>query len=374
VIRLGHKEKKTIRYKSGQTKEIEIPVQDNHFVLVDAPELIEVYGETPRELDVLLPFPDLLRNFDANYQVWAGGVLVCQGDGEFVQYATPFTVNLDSTTVRVYNAPGDTCVSNGVAAAAFDWNGTHFDPGDTVPCPGEARDMYPHCGACKLHGLLKVMMADPRLFRLGYYQVSTGSKRNYDTLMGILETLPAERLNGIPFKLRMVEEQTTYKDPNGQRKAVQKQFLQLEPDPGFTRQLYDRAAAAMLQAPAPLPALPAQAGPNWEDYDDAEPAAPPPLAQDQEPDEPATSENHEPEQAVQPHWTTVPERVAKFWKWGHDLTLTTDQILMALQVKQLTDYQKNAEDAMNAIQAWINQQLEQAEPPPPEPVQETVPA
>jgi len=124
VIRLGHKEKKTKKRKDGSTYTVEYPVQDDHFVLTDAQEIAGHYArqgiEEVRELDVLLPFPDIERNFDAWYQVWAGGVLVCQGDGEYVQYATPFTCNVDNRGTHVYNAPGDTLVSNGVAQIAFD--------------------------------------------------------------------------------------------------------------------------------------------------------------------------------------------------------------------------------------------------------------
>lgn len=353
VIRLGHKEKQTKKRKDGTTYEVEYPTQDDHFVLTDAPELAEVYGEQPRELDVLLPFPDVTRNFDAYYQVWAGGVLVCQGDGEQVLYSTPFTVQVsDKGATHVYNASGDTLVSNGIAQVRFTWNGSIFKPGDTVACPGQSADLYPHCAACKLNGMLKVMMSDPRLFRMGYYQVSTGSKRNYDTIMGTLEMLPAERLNGIPFKLRMVEESTTYKDSNGKRAKGTKWFLQLEPDPAFTRHLYTRMTRSMMGLPEPVAQLPA--GPQWGDFDDAEPAAPPPLAQDQEPDEPATSATEEPEQPMaSPHKWTLQEALELCQWTRNDLGLTDPQMLAALGVPAISDYTGDPEAARKQIDEWI---------------------
>lgn len=256
------------------------PVQTDYFVLTDAPEIATVYGDEPRELDVLLPFPDIARNYDANYQVWAGGVLVCQGDGESVQYATPHTVKVDDKgNTHVYRADGDTLVSNGIAQVAFDWNSTHFEPGEIVTCPGADKDLYPHCASCKMSGLLKVMMADPRLFRMGYYQISTGSKRNHDTIMGTLEFMPSDRVNAIPFKLRLVEEKVTYND-GGKRKQGTKWFLQLEPDPTITRKLYQRQTDRMLGEPTPRAALPESTGPEWEQFEEVDAPEPPPYAVD----------------------------------------------------------------------------------------------
>lgn len=261
IIRLGIKKK--------SSKGVEYPAQADHFVLKDAPEIATVYGDEPRELDVMLPYPDVERNFTAFYQVWAGGVLVCQGDGEYVRYATPFTssINQKSGRTSVKNAPGDTQVSNGMACTDFDWNGSHFDQGAEVPCSGGAKDLYSHCAACKLSSMLKVMMVDPRLFRMGYYQISTGSTRNYDTIMGTLEAMPADRLNGIPFKLRMVEEQTTFQDTDGKRKKTKKWFLQLEPDPELVRKLYQRMTAQMIEVPSPDDEIIARIAPPDTDLD-----------------------------------------------------------------------------------------------------------
>ena len=116
IIRLGYKEKRNRQDGS----EYEFPVQADHFVLTDAQELTGVYGPQPRELDVILPFPDVYRNFDAAYTVWAGGVLVCRGDGEFVEYAAPSKVQKKKNgATAVYNDSGDTLVSGGAAQVAF---------------------------------------------------------------------------------------------------------------------------------------------------------------------------------------------------------------------------------------------------------------
>lgn len=361
VIRLGHREK-----RKSNGREYEFPVQDDHFVLTDAPEVAEFYAaqgiDEVRELDVLLPFPDIERNFDAWYQVWAGGVLVCQGDGEYVQYAVPFTCSVSSkgnTSVR--NAPGDTLISNGVARVPFDWNDTHFEAGEYVPCPGAAQDLYPHCAACRLNALLKVMMADPALFRMGYYQISTGSGRNYDTIMGTLEQMPADRLNGFPFKLRLVEEQTTYQDTDGQRKKTNKWFLQLEPDPTITRELYRRRVSQMLGAGEveETPALPESVDPDWEPFDADEPA-PPPYAEVQQPGDSVTVEPPEaPEPAetpAEPHTWTKPEANKLFAWTRNDLVITDAQALEALGVPKISDYPGDYEAAEKAINTYISEQ------------------
>jgi hypothetical protein len=278
IIRLGHKEKRTKHRSDGSAYEVEYPVQDDHFVLTDAPEIAEVYGDRPRELDVILPFPDVMRNFDADYTVWAGGVLVCKGDGDYVEQAAPLKVVKAKTgKLSVRNAAGDTLVYSGVAQVAFSWNGEAFEPGDHVPCPGARADLYPHCAACRVSAVLKVMMARPDLFRLGYYQISTGSGRNYDTILGTLELIHAQtgRVNGIPFKLRLVKEPTMYIE-KGKRHKTEKWFLQIEPDPDFTRRLYSQQAARILDAGEPEVQAPALgAG----EFDEAEPEAPPPFAE-----------------------------------------------------------------------------------------------
>jgi hypothetical protein len=283
IVRLGHKVTKTKKRRDGSEYEVSYPVQDDHFVFTDAPDLGEHYGDDCRELDVILPFPDINRNFDAYYQVWAGGTLVCKGDGDCVQYAAPFNVEVkDNGRTAVYRGNGETQVSDGVARIAFDWNGEHFEPGEIVTCPGAAQDLYPHCAACKLGGVLKVMMADPQLFRFGYYQIATGSGRNYDSILGTLELISANGqrpVNGFPFKLRLVEESTTYTE-KGERHATEKWFLKLEPDPALTRRLYEAQAQAIFGAtltggnnekPAELAAG---------EYVDDSPEIPPPYAED----------------------------------------------------------------------------------------------
>lgn len=250
IIRLGYKEER--KRNDGST--YEFPRQADYFVLRDAPEVAEHYGvpagvlpknapgyDKLRELDVILPFPEIERDFDAWYTVWAGGVLVCKGDGQYVQYASAFELKTGKGgKLTVHRGTAETHVSDGIAQAALSWNGEHFQPGDLVPCSGAAQNLYPHCVACRRSGILKVMMADPELFRLGYYQIATGSGRNYDSIMATLEIVSGNGqrpVNGIPFKLRLVEGDTSFVDDDNVRRTTTKWFLELEPEPTFTRAL-----------------------------------------------------------------------------------------------------------------------------------------
>jgi len=284
IIRLGHKETK----KRADGSEYTYPVQDDHFQLHDAPAILESYGPDQdgkvREIDVTLAFSDVERNFDANYTVWAGGILICKGDGEYVQHASPFAVKdkFDKagikTGVSIHNAPGETLVDNGVAQVEFSWNGEGFAPGSLVPCSGESQDLYPHCAACKMTAILKVMMIREELVRMAYYQLATGSGRNYDVIMGTLGELYDNfgQVNGIRYWLRLVEQGTSYKDKSGTRRKGSKWFLQLEPYPEDVQRMYDKQRAKLFSVAQITP-------PMAQDDFEVEPAAPPPWAEDGQP-------------------------------------------------------------------------------------------
>jgi hypothetical protein len=194
-----------------------------------------------------------------------------------VSSANPFKVVKEGKRKRLRSAPGFPLVDNGIAKQRFTWGEYNFAEGDQVPCPGGAADLYPHCQFCGLSGLLKVVMADPEIFRLGYVQITTGSGRNYDAILGTLEAVyaAAGRVSGIPFVLRRVAEAATYYDEDGQRRSTTKYFLQLEPEPELMQELYRQQAERMIgKEPEPAALLPAPGDESEEDYL-AEAEAPP---------------------------------------------------------------------------------------------------
>lgn len=283
IIRLGYLEER--KRSDGST--YTFPRQSDCFVLKDAPRLAAWFAEQeitkPRELDVILPFPTLRQNFDAYYSVWAKRVQLCKGDGEHVLYANPMKVTKDKKGTHVYQEPGPTLVVDGIAQVAFTWDERTFAPGDEVECPGSlALDAtinvgYLHCAACRMSAVLKVTPYHPDLFDFGYYQISTGSWRNYATIMGTLEALPPIVFEKhLPFTLRMVQEQVVYTQPDGKRATTEKWFLHLQPHPDLLRALFERQAQELASGPiAPPP--PQLAAPR---IVQAEPDAPPPYAEE----------------------------------------------------------------------------------------------
>lgn len=302
------------------------PYQPGHFVLTRAPDVMAFYAQKGiqetevRRIEILFPFAERDRNFIANYQVWAGDSIVCEGDGELVQRAEPLRASQnDKGYWNVHKDSGDTLVSDGMACRAFDWNGTHFDEGDHVPCSGSGRTrLYPQCELCKLHSLVKVMMADPELFRVGYYRISTRSKNNYDAFRTMFRMMP-ENVQGIRFTLRMAKEKTKYMGKDGKKHSTEKWFLYLEPYPEDMLELYRRQAARQLgrgvvvEEPAQIPGQSGALDFNGDDgeYDEiAEPpadelqATPPPAESKPAPEKPAF-ENWQPGQ-----WTTFCKAIA----------------------------------------------------------------
>jgi hypothetical protein len=363
VIRLGYKE--TRQRADGST--YEFPVSDDHFLLHDAPDIEAFYAKQGihevRELMVRLPFPEARRIMPTSYGVWAGGILVCKGDGEYVSHATPFTCSVSQKTGRtsVRNAPGDTVVNDAIAQVPFDWGDSHFDPGDHVPCPGGAKDLYPHCAACKINSILKVLMAEPELLRLGYYQISTGSGRNYDTIRTTLELIPPHLLNKLVYYLRRVEGETMFVDETGQRKKRTNYFLELEPDPDMLKELLDMETARALSGSIHRLSLPetvpdpfdVDAADDGEYYDEDEPA-PPPYAETQQPDEPTVVDGVvEPEAPTEPHkWTKA--EANKLFAWTrNDLVITDDVVLAALNVAKISDYTGDYAAAGKAINDYL---------------------
>lgn len=278
IIRLGYLEERTRDDGSKYT----FPKQSDHFELRDAPKIAKYFADLgitkPRALDVILPFPTLHENYDANYQVWASGVLLCKGDGERVQYAGPMRVTEDDKGTHVYNVAGATLVADGVAQCDFVWGEEQFAAGQIISCPGsdELGTRHPHCGACRMSAILKITPYADALFEFGYYQITTGSWRNHMTIMGTLQALPPVVLERkLPFTLRMVKEQTVYRDKTEQRRTTDRWFLHLMPHPDLLKALLARDMQALL---AGDPAPERKAITATVDYE-AEPVAPPPYAE-----------------------------------------------------------------------------------------------
>lgn len=345
VIRLGYRMfrcqcDELIRWRPGEIKcpkcgrvhrrvdaRRTFPQQADHFVLRDAPEIQAYYspgGEPVRELDVMLLFPDIERNFDASYQVWGGGILLCQGDGERVVRARPMKAVEKNGRLVVSQDAGEALVRNGKALRSFKWGDYEFAPDDPVPCPGSREiqgDGYLHCRSCGMSAMLKVAMAIPELFRFAYYQLATGSWRNYESILATLQRVRGDYpdpatgemiigtrpVNAVRYKLRLQKESTAYFDERtGMLKPVEKYFLQMEPYPKDMLRLLEaeRRQAIGASAPRLLPPADDDFSLGPEEYPDLdgveiEAPAPPPFAEIQRSEEEAEAPRLEDEEILE---------------------------------------------------------------------------
>lgn len=221
------------------------PQATDHFVMKDAQDLIPFYGEAPTSLPIHFPYKDFDRNVEGFHRVWCSGLCVCQGDGDVVINALPFTTKRDEEgRMHVYKAKGDRLVDSGVAVSSFDWNGYSFESGEIVTCPGSGNEpIYPHCEVCKPSIVIKVMIRDSRCARYGYYQISTRSVANYLHFRTVWNELTDYGrldvpMNSVPFVISIAPAGTMYKDPKDKSWHVtEKWFLRLELEPKVVEKL-----------------------------------------------------------------------------------------------------------------------------------------
>jgi len=276
IIRLGYK--KTVN-KGG--RDVSYPVEADHFVLTDAPGVVEALGQDkPTELNIYFPFDLVDLVFPSYMQHWIAGGLVCRGDGEHIIYA------IDPTT-------GKQTVRDGLALVNHREGKQDYTAGCVMACPGVGRDLYPKCIQCKPNAMLIVLLRD--VPRLAYYQIATTSIHNIveltqqlNTCLDNLEKITGKRrLTGVPFILKRIARDISVPKPNGEgRMRTKKYLLQLEIDSEWVMNLFaaqrQLADPMRLSLPAPtppeMPAPPVDSAQNiepplWDapaDYEEAE--------------------------------------------------------------------------------------------------------
>jgi len=241
------------KIRKGGKKQSNRPGADlQHFRLDDAEDVAEAYEKLygtrePQEMGILLPFDDMDRVFRAFHELYTGGTLLCQGDGQRVQYMRhPNTGNL--------------LVRGGFAVCDFETTGRSFCRGEEVPCPGMNHDLYSICQQCKPHGYLMAIV--PEVRRFGYYEFTTTSFYDILNLTANLKAimqLNRGRLTGVPLVIRRVPTMIPTPGSNGKRVRREKWLLHIEAAPGWVEQLQNKwealrepgngHAVAMLDAP-----------------------------------------------------------------------------------------------------------------------------
>ena len=281
VIRLGWTEP----YGDGPGMK---PVASDHFVLTDAPALVEIFGEKPPALPIRFPHATFDRNILASYMVWAGGkrgggICLCEGNGKKVLSALPFTATAKADgTASVKRANGDRRVSYGAAATDFTWDEHSFKVGDEVPCPGSAGGLYTHCGACNPSILLKIQIRHPEIASFGYWQITTRSINNYLHLMETWENITKGGkidipMSMVPFVLSIKPGATLFQNQRDKSWGTREAFyLNLAVDPEAVALLdanQTRRFVELMQGrPQEVPQLeaPGPEEPDFQPWEDAE--------------------------------------------------------------------------------------------------------
>ena len=194
-IAVDTRKKITTGYKGKHTtkagKEVEIPKKADHFVLhhpetgeVYFPELIEFYGEKPKEMFVMFPSDDYSEFFDDNFNLWT------------------------STHNKRRQCDGETCLH----VIDEEVKGTKYKAGTESECICEKFGLRQtevkeeKAIACSCDMLLKAYILNPensKVISPTCYMFYSGSINTADNLRSQLERF--KRLSGIPFKLFLKE-------------------------------------------------------------------------------------------------------------------------------------------------------------------------
>lgn len=185
-----------IKDETGRFKAVDYFVVPN--------EVKEVYGETPRELDIMLPSDDIETVFPAYLKRYGGQAgLICWGDGEKAylqeEYARSTQAKKEYQVTfkdgKFYHKEQEVRVKKGES----DWNWLE------IPCLHENCPMY-KAGKCKERATLKVIL--PKVSRvLGVYHINTSSVYSYQNIVNainLLSSMTGGKIAFIPLKLRVV--------------------------------------------------------------------------------------------------------------------------------------------------------------------------
>ena len=171
---------------------VEYPKATDYFVC--GPEVQKVFGEEPKELEILFPTEDELLFAPQYYKYYnASFGLVCKGDGE-------------NCTRRTDIKTGKTATKESVETT---WT--------SQPCTGQECPMYKN-DKCKEMMNLQFMI--PQVPGLGVYQLDTGSVFGIMEINSGVEMIRkiCGRIAGIPLKLSIAPETITPK--GGKKKTV----------------------------------------------------------------------------------------------------------------------------------------------------------
>lgn len=188
----------------------------------------QVYGNQPWEINILLPFNELERVWEAWLEAYTAGRMVARADGEKFLYL------LDTET-------GEVVVKDGIDVKTG--QPRPYVEGAPVGYYTDKRGQRQPI-FCKPVGRLKVVI--PELRRLAYLTVITTSIHdiiNIDSQLKALQRVNGGKIAGIPLVLRRRPKKVSVPKPDGQRVRMTKYLLSVEADERWVK-----AAVAALEA------------------------------------------------------------------------------------------------------------------------------
>lgn len=234
-IRKGMKVTKKRKDKSEYT----VPVDLKYFrVLFDEQEVdsaklfLDIYGEEPDQINIILPFNEIERCWDANLEAYTSGRMVARSDGEIFSYL------VDTET-------GEVVVKNSVPRR-------EYLEGQSVGKNSNGKPIF-----CSPVGRLKVII--PELARAAYMTVMTTSFHdihNLSSQLAAFKELNNGVIKGIPLVIRRRPRPISIPKKDGTRVRMEKWLLSIEADPSWVKAKL--AEVKHLSLPDVYPLLPGE--------------------------------------------------------------------------------------------------------------------
>lgn len=230
---------KKVTGKRKDGSEYERPVDLKYFrVVFDEKEVEsatlfrEKYGDEPDQINIILPFNEIERCWDAWLEAYTAGRMVARSDGEI------FTYLIDTDT-------GEILVKNGKPEAPY-------TEGQKVGENSNGKDIF-----CSPVGRLKVII--PELARAAYMTVHTTSQidiANLSNQLNAFKELNNGVIKGIPLVIRRSPRKIGIPKKDGTKVRVEKWMLSIEADPAWVKAKL--AEAKHLSLPDVYPLLPGE--------------------------------------------------------------------------------------------------------------------
>jgi hypothetical protein len=175
----------------------------------------KIYGNQPTEINILLPFNEIDKVWDAWHEAYTAGRMVARSDGEFLTYL----LDVETGEVRVLGGhPKTPHPADGIVGYYKDSKGSR-QPIKLKPV-----------------GRMKVVI--PELKRLAYLTLHTTSIHDIMNLSSQLEAIRvmnSGRIAGVPLILRRRPKMISTPAPDGQRVRREKWLLSIEADPQWVK-------------------------------------------------------------------------------------------------------------------------------------------